>query len=66
MAVRPKRGDSKIMKIFAPSLSAAFASKVAEWLGTHLAISEEREFASFAALPRRAIEVRPGTLATIA
>jgi ribose-phosphate pyrophosphokinase len=32
------------MKIFAPSLSAAFASKVAESLGTHLAASEEREF----------------------
>jgi ribose-phosphate pyrophosphokinase len=32
------------MMLFAPELSAAFAGRVAESLGTHLAASEEREF----------------------
>jgi ribose-phosphate pyrophosphokinase len=44
MAIGRLRRDSSSMKLFAPTLSAMIANKVADSLGTRLAASEEREF----------------------
>ena len=46
MAIAGSRGDISVMKLFAPTLSAVLATKVAESLGLRLAGSEEREFDS--------------------